>query len=74
MSDGNPPSFFWSLERFWEGLAVLTFLLSILVYLIAPNFGLVQSDGTYILTISIVSVLQAIYFDRKMQEAEVRHP
>ena len=69
MSDDNSPSFYWSLERFWEGLSVLTFLLGILVWLIAPWGSLTTTDGTILLTISIVSVLQAIYFDRKTQAA-----
>ena len=69
MSDDNSPSFYWSLERFWEGLSVLTLLLGILVWLIEPYGGLTTEDGLILLTISVVSVLQAIYFDRKTQGA-----
>ena len=69
MSDDNSPSFYWSLERFWEGLSVLTLALGILVWLIEPYGGLTADDGLILLTISVVSVLQAIYFDRKTQAA-----
>ena len=70
MSDGNPPSFYRSFERFWEGISFLTFLLGIVVWLIAPTWGLTVDDGLILLTISIVGVLQAIYYDRKAQHAE----
>jgi uncharacterized membrane protein len=69
----NPPSFYWSFERFWEVLSVVTFLLGILVWLIAPYGSLTTTDGYILLLISTVCVLQAIYFDRKSQQAEVRH-
>ncbi len=72
MSDGNPPSFFRSWERMWEVLSFITLLLGILVFLIAPFGGVTQTDGTYLLAISVVSVLQAIYFDRKALETEAR--
>jgi hypothetical protein len=67
MSDGNPPSFYRSFERFWEILSVVTFLIGIITFLAASN-----SDGDYLLYVSIVGVLQAIYFDRKALEAETR--
>ena len=72
MSDkavNNPSSFYWSFERFWEVLSVITLILGVLVWLIAPAGGLTVSDGYILLTISIVCVLQAIYFDRKAQQA-----
>jgi hypothetical protein len=72
MSDGNPPSFYRSFERFWEILAVVTFLIGIVAFLAASNFSITQSDGDYLLYVSIVSTLQAIYFDRKALEAETR--
>jgi hypothetical protein len=65
----NPPSFYWSFERFWEVLSVVTLLLGILVWLIAPTGGLTTSDASILLAISIVCALQAIYFDRKSQQA-----
>ena len=72
MSVDNPPTFYWQFERFWEVLAFLTFILGILAYLIAPNLGLAQTDGVFLMTVSIACVLQAIYFDRKTHEA-ARH-
>jgi len=72
MSSGNPPSFYESLEHFWEGVSVVTFLLGIIALLIAPNLDFTEADGTYLLYISIICVLQAIYFDRKAQQAEAR--
>lgn len=66
----NPPSFYWSFERFWEVLSIVTLLLGILVWLIEPAGGLNYEDAIILLTISIVSVLQAIYFDRKTIQAE----
>ena len=69
----NPPSFYFAFERFWEVLSVVTLLLGILVWLIAPAGGLTTEDGSILLAISIVSVLQAIYFDRKSQQAATGH-
>jgi magnesium-transporting ATPase (P-type) len=68
----NPPSFYWSLERFWEVLSVVTLLLGVVVWLIEPTWGFTANDSIVLLTISIISVLQAIYFDRKTQHAEGR--
>ena len=65
----NPPSFYFAFERFWEVLSVITLLLGILVWLIAPAGGLTTDDGSILLLISVVCVLQAIYFDRKSQQA-----
>jgi len=70
----NPPSFYWSFERFWEVLSVVTLLLGILVWLIAPTAGLTSNDAIVLLTISIISVLQAIYFDRKTLQAAAARP
>jgi len=66
----NPPSFYFSFERFWEVLSVVTFLLGIIVWLVAPYGSLTTTDGTILLTIGIFCVLQAIYFDRKAQQAK----
>lgn len=68
----NPPSFYWSFERFWEVLSVITLTLGVIVWLIAPSGGLSASDALILLTISIVCVLQAIYYDRKVQQAARR--
>jgi hypothetical protein len=64
----NPSSFYWQFERFWEVLSVITLALGVIVWLIAPAGGLTTTDGIILLTISIVCVLQAIYFDRKSQQ------
>ncbi len=65
----NPSSFYRSFERFWEVLSVVTLAIGIVVWLIAPVRGLTVSDAYILMTISIVCVLQAIYFDRKAQQA-----
>jgi hypothetical protein len=76
MSDkavNNPSSFYFAFERFWEVLSVVTLLLGILVWLVAPAGGLTVSDAYILVTVSIVCVLQAIYFDRKSQQAAAAH-
>ena len=65
----NPPSYYWSFERFWEILSVITLVLGVIVWLVAPAGGLTFSDAYILVTISAVCVLQAIYFDRKVQQA-----
>jgi len=73
MSDGsNPPSFYESLEHFWEGVSVVTFIIGILALLIAPNLDFTEADGVNLLLVSAVCILQALYFDRKTQQAEIR--
>ena len=68
----NPPSYYWSFERFWEILSIITLVLGVIVWLIAPVGSLTVSDAYILITISVVCVLQAIYFDRKVHQAAVR--
>ena len=65
----NPPSFYWSFERFWEILSILTLALGILVWLLAPIGSLTVSDAYMLVFISMVCALQAIYYDRKVHQA-----